>query len=414
VGYQDSGPRESADGDVIRFGSERPPPGRPWLRGALAAAVVGALVVVAVARSIHHAPSRPAAKPSPPPVVVRGAGRRLLGVTAGWELFGRGINYLVSIQPATGIVSLTMVPPLQSNNSDVALIVGPHQAVIRSYDEVPGYLVPDGMPAQPLAGPLATDSPGPVIPGPHPGQAWVQWVQPANQANQALLLVNGNGKLAGQSIRLPPHALPATAVSDGRGYVLLLTTSNALYDAGPTWDHRISAQILAVGPTAWLGLACSRPGQCHNVVIDPATGAQRVLPGPAVQDALTFAWPTVGVTSPDGTTAAVAVFSHGSTVTVRLINLRTGVSTPVPVQLNNAPGYQTMAWSPDSRWLFVVAGGTRLVAVSEHAGQVRSLGVTLPAISEVAVRAAPGEATSANLAIAPGVAGPLPPPGTVP
>jgi hypothetical protein len=48
---------------------------------------------------------------------------------------------------------------------------------------------------------------------------------------------------------------------------------------------------------------------------------------------------------------------------------------------------QSMAWSPDSRWLFVAAAGGRLVAASTRTGRAESLGVTLPAVNQVAIRA---------------------------
>jgi uncharacterized protein YjiK len=49
-----------------------------------------------------------------------------------------------------------------------------------------------------------------------------------------------------------------------------------------------------------------------------------------------------------------------------------------------------MAWSPDSRWLFVVTDTGAVRVVSASTGQVGSLGVRLPFISQVAVRDAPG------------------------
>ena len=48
-----------------------------------------------------------------------------------------------------------------------------------------------------------------------------------------------------------------------------------------------------------------------------------------------------------------------------------------------------MAWSPDSRWLFVVTDTGAVRAVNAGTGQLASLGVRLPFISQIAVRAAP-------------------------
>jgi len=49
-----------------------------------------------------------------------------------------------------------------------------------------------------------------------------------------------------------------------------------------------------------------------------------------------------------------------------------------------------MAWSPDSQWLFAVGAAGRLLAISVRTGRAVSVGVPLPPLSQVAVRAAPG------------------------
>jgi hypothetical protein len=50
---------------------------------------------------------------------------------------------------------------------------------------------------------------------------------------------------------------------------------------------------------------------------------------------------------------------------------------------------ESMAWSPDSRWLFAAAGGD-LYAVSQRSGQIanlsRTLGPALPQLSQLSVR----------------------------
>ena len=74
--------------------------------------------------------------------------------------------------------------------------------------------------------------------------------------------------------------------------------------------------------------------------------------------------------------------------TVQLISLRTGTTTNLGVQAGAASGYQqSMVWSPDSRWLFVVAAHGRLVAVRASTGLAQGLGVTLPPVSQIAIQA---------------------------
>src|SRR5215469_9213120 len=128
---------------MVQFGGRRSPGGR-WLpRIALACLILAAIVAVAVRGAGHH-PQDAAKTPPPPAVRVIAIGHPLHGVTAGWELFARGPDHLRRIQLAHGKISVTYVPPLLSANPDVAFVIGAHEAVIRSADLVPGYVVPDG------------------------------------------------------------------------------------------------------------------------------------------------------------------------------------------------------------------------------------------------------------------------------
>jgi WD40-like Beta Propeller Repeat len=129
---------------------------------------------------------------------------------------------------------------------------------------------------------------------------------------------------------------------------------------------------------------------CHYEVVDITTGSLRALPGPASAGVpYYFSWPPTGVISPDGSTAAVAENGHGGRLTVHLIDLRTGVTTDLDVPVS-APGgdasEQAMAWSPDGRWLFVAASGGQLVVVNQRTGRAESLGISLPAVDQVAIR----------------------------
>ncbi len=385
MGYRDAGPGEPGADDVVGFGRDRQPR-RPWQTGALLALAACVVVAFAVVRLVDdgHRPGAPS-QSQPLPVVTQ-ASPDLLGVTGSWELFARGSSFLVRIQLASGRVTRTLVPPLESNNPVVAFLVGPQEAVIRSYDEVPGYLVPDGAPARQLTGVLA-DYVGPLLPGPDDSQAWALVSEPEYDR---LALVGLNGKVTGTSIRLPlGGALPATAIPDERGYAMLLTSANRIYDAGPTWDRRVPSTVIAIGPTAWLSLSCHR--RCRDVVTDANTGVQRTLPGPGLTDSA-FTWPTLGVISPDGSVAAVPVSQPRSPggVALDLVNLTTGARTQTDVAMNPVPAYQGMAWSPDSRWLFVVASAGRLVAVNPATGRATGLGMPLPPVSQVAVMPAPG------------------------
>ena len=67
-----------------------------------------------------------------------------------------------------------------------------------------------------------------------------------------------------------------------------------------------------------------------------------------------------------------------------LLDLTTGLSRPVPTAVNPRYPTDTLAWSPDSRWLFVATG--ELLAVNPRAAKVHALGLQVSSITQVGVR----------------------------
>ena len=390
-------PPPGGGSDEVQFGPSRGPRVRlaAWLRRLLArrlALGIAALVTLAVAAFVlattrhpgHHRPGvtgsavtgRPQAQPwwvAARPVVAVGAGHPLLGVRSGWELFGAGPGVLIRIQWAVGRVTRTAIPALQSTGP-VFFVVGPHQAIIRPLDFVPGYLVPDDQPARVL--PAALGTAGPAFPGPRPGQVWVQ---SGSGAETVMSLVTTSGARIGSSIRLPAD-VGYGAVPDGRGN-LAVERNGAAYDVLPGGLRRVAAGTLAAtGPSAWLIAQCPSARHCAGVVVNPATGTRRVLPDEAARPG----WPP-GITSPDGQYAAVLGSGPDGTAILHLINLSTGSDRRVAIAL--APqGPPGLAWSPDSRWLFAATEDGALHAIDPQTGQVRSLGVPLPPVTYLAVR----------------------------
>jgi hypothetical protein len=377
VRSDDSSRRRSLDeGDQVSFGPRRPV-GR-WGPGRLliaCGAVLAAAAAAAATLIIGHGNNPPRARPaSTGPVSTSEAGPRLLGVRASWELFGYGDGRVVRIQFASGRITQTAVPV--QNIGTASLVVGPHEVVISHLDMVPGYLVPDGRPARPLSGPLGKG--GIAIPGPQPGTAWVQ----ATFQATSMPLVRMDGTGTGVSVRLPPGRGYSQAMSDGRGGALVVDigeTAATSGDVRPGGFQPIAGMPAAVGPTRWLVVDCRAGDRCSNVVVDPATGARRTLPG-------SWAEPSQGargVIAPDGSAAAIAAVS-GDRATLHLLNLVSGSDQQIPVSLDAAD--QTLAWSPDSRWLFVVTAQGKLAAVDARTGHVEGLGVSLPRLSLIAVR----------------------------
>jgi hypothetical protein len=341
----------------------------------VAAGVIAAGVIVAAGRGTKPpAASATATAPgaAPAAVAVTKLGHRLLGVRAGWQLFALGQQEMVRIQLARGRVTRTQIPLLMSSGP-VSLLAGPHEAIIRPLDFVPGYLVPDGQKARTLRGVLSHG--GMVFPGPRPGQVWTLI------SGRAVHLAGFDGGKLGAVIRLPAGD-GWLVTSDDRGY-LLIYRKDQVYDARPGVTRRITAgSVAAVGPTRWLAVHCRPRHRCSDVVIDPATGTHRHLGHRRIGSAVP------GIISPDGSTAALLRGGAADPITVHLLNLNSGTDRAVPVHADRglfAPG--NMAWSPDSRWLFVIAVNGKLVAVSASTGAVRGIGTALPPVIQLAVRA---------------------------
>jgi hypothetical protein len=362
--------------EIIEFGSGQ----SRWRRGAtalLAAGLAAALLVKAADQPGHRHP------PAPPAVAVTQTGHRLLGVQAGWELFGLDQDGIVSVRFDRGQIIRTALPPPEGDGPE-SLIVGPHQAIVRPLDNVPGYLVPDGAPPRPLTGLLAAGSL--LLPGPGPAQEWL-----VNGNANSLTLLGPDGRPASPDadhIVLPADRWVAlSAMSDGRGDLLISGVSGGQYDVSRAGVRHVGALLDAVGPARWLGVSCTKAA-CQNVVINPVTGSRRVLPGPALH-LLTWPWPyEPGTVAPDGRTAAVVVGTGGRGVGLTEINLVTGATARIGVPVTENTSSQTMVWSPDSKWLFVVSAAGLLLAVSTASRQVAGLGVPLPDFSQLAIRAA--------------------------
>ena len=392
-----SGPGKDGRDEIVEFGRDRSAARRPlppWVPRVLLACLVLAAVVIVAVRGVSHQ-GRSAAK-APPPTRVTLVGHRLLGVTAGWELFARGPDELLRIQLAQGKITQTYVPPLETASPDVAFVIGAHEAVIRPSDLVPGYVVPDGGQARPLTGVLSDG--GPLVPGPVGSQA--AWVASGSPTSPGLSLITLTGHRSGPSIRFQSGGpqVPATAISDGRGDVLVTDNNDfVVYDSGPGWDRSVPGTVIAIGPTEWLVDACDPLGlHCRDEVVGASSGSRRALPGaPPAGPYYYFDWPPTGVISPDGSTAALAESGRNERLTVHLVDLRTGATRDLNVPVGMSGGdlnvggnanENSMVWSPDGRWLFVAATGGKLVVVDTRTGRVEGLGVRLPAVDQVAIR----------------------------
>jgi hypothetical protein len=301
----------------------------------------------------------------------------LLGVTAGWELFGWGPETVVRIEMARGRITRTAVPP-PGSSGPVSFVVGRNWAVVRPLDAVPGVLVPDGQPPSRAAGALGTS--GPAFPGPDPNTLWA----PAANNASAMNLVKPDGSPAGVSIALPDiMGGPGGAEPDGTGYLLVRGTGGA-YLGRPEGLRRITTGgVLAVGPSRWLTKECDDQHRCTPTVIDRNTGARHPLAGLSVGES----GGVTGAISPGGAVAALYEADPNGNLGLHLIRLDTGTDRRVNVTLGQYPEFGSIVWSPDSRWLFVAGGGGHLYPIEAATGTLFDLGVQLPQVSHLAIRA---------------------------
>lgn len=362
------GPRE-----VVQFG--RPiRPRRFRLGTLLLACLVAVALVLVVVRSGGH---RGAA--SPPPMAVSYLGQPIPGLRADWQLIGLDGNGVVAVEFARGRIVRTTIPGL-ADAGLVSLVAAPGEVLVRPVDNVPGYVVQDDEPARPLTGVLRHG--GLLLPGPTATEQWL------DSHNFNLVLVGPGGKP--EHAHLPESALlwanQVPVISDGRGGFILTGASGSVYDANDGTLRTVNALPLAVGPRNWLGLQCDN-GNCRNVVISAATGVSRTLPGPA---SYTNPWPwqpLPGVVSPNGAAAAIVVPGNfENQARLDLVSLRSGAALRVPVPVAADASSQSLTWSPDSRWLFVVTAHGALAIVDARTDRPLHLSLGLSGLSQILIR----------------------------
>jgi len=363
-------------GDTVEFGRpSRPLPRRLSLLGLTG--LVAATIAVAITRpGTQHAP------PPPPAVAVTDVGHPILGVRAGWQLYGFSGRAVVAVQFARGRIVRTRIPPLDGDGV-VSLVAGRGETLVRPLDNVPGYAVPDGEPARRLTGVLAHG--GTLLPGPTLAEQWLD-----ESAGGIVLVGHGKAEPSQRAERalLSPHSQSIT--SDGAGGILLAdAASGIVYDMTPGLQRPVGNDLmLAVGPRNWLALSCRANGSpCREVVISAATGAEHVLQGPAVA-ANPWPWqPLPGTVSPDGSMAAVVVPGQSQNQAwLELVSMRTGAGVRVPVPVTASSTSQSLAWSPDSRWLFVVTAGGTLAVVDARTSHPQHLNLGLSGLQQILIR----------------------------
>ncbi len=309
--------------------------------------------------------------PSGSPVRVSSAGHRLLDVPADWELFALAPGFVIRIQLAQGRVTSTPVPAV-AGDVPAIFIAAADRAFVRTMDNTPGAVVRDGKSATELPKPfLQTNF---LLPGSDLRHLWAE-------TGSGLALFTLDGRPTGAQMEIPLNG--SVLGSDDAGYALLAGIGGT-YAARPGAVHRVtSGQLLATGPTRWLTVECDDSLTCVNVVTERATGAHHILDTPV--DAYQL---SIGAISPDGRTMALPRSDGGVTSNgLELLDLDAGLHNSVEVSLKtDGQGGPSLAWSPDSRWLFTVDAAGRLMVVNRATGRVAPLGVKLPPVIQLAFR----------------------------
>lgn len=289
--------------------------------------------------------------------------------SADWELVGfqwsRSISVgpanVIRYRPATGELTTTAVPVLQSNGPLSFLVTSPG-VIIHPWDGVSSYLVPAGGPSFGLAGLLARG--GQALPGPDPGHVWVE---NSDDSATSFTLVDATGESTGQQISLPSTVEAYGVRPDGTGY-LMVAGIGGTYLAKPDGLHLITpGSVLAAGPTRLLVYECDATYDCASQVVDRATGERSAGPGIFLNGTDGM----FGMVSPNGHCAVVFGGGHAVMSPAALIDLGTGQVHGINIDLGTSgPGSSPVAFTPDGHYLLVADRSGAVIPVDTTTGKL--------------------------------------------
>lgn len=417
MGTGDAERDDTGGGEVVEFGSPGGGRGpRWWWLLAIGVVVVAVIAVLAIRQQTEpaadpgptpaatgaptpedHATTAPPLTPAPSRREKQPAGTAgspehrdlsMLHASSDFDLFVYGDGKLLRLQPAQNRMTVTTLHR-RDQGTPLRIIVGADRVILQPRWSGSGVVVPAGKPAHRLGRVFGGDSA--VFPGPDDRHLWV-----LGQANplagggqgRTLHLVDLDGDATGTTLTLPGPLTPLSVQPDGQGY-LLASGVGGVYDVRPGRLRRITTGVvLAIGPTRFLVFECDDQLRCETVAVDRDSGARHTVPREKPVRPLPF---TVqlgadGVVSPDGRTAAV-VTATGGRPALRLIDLDSGAVRRVGLSLGD---YQLstqgwLAWSPDSRWLYV-ANNSGLHVVDPRSGHAQAVALPVSQARAVAVR----------------------------
>lgn len=298
-------------------------------------------------------------------------GAPLLPAPAMLEVIVHTVNSIVRIDVDRGRIVRTPVPRI-SSTAPTFVVAGATSVLVRPYDNVPGYVVPDdGWPAL-TTGLLAPGTYG-TYAGPSADQAWV--LGHDGKGNR-LWLVHFDGRAAGEEIALPQ--LSAWG-SDGAGGIVIAGQSGAYYVGTNGLSRITEGEILAAGPNAWLIRECEGAA-CRTAVIDRTTSSRRNMRFSIAGD-----FQRGGSVSPDGRFAALV--SKAQPYALTLLDLTSGEQGPtLATSTSYWLDFSDLAWSPDSRFLFFTDSRSTLKYYDRVTNQVAPLAVEFQGIESFTTR----------------------------
>jgi hypothetical protein len=205
------------------------------------------------------------------------------------------------------------------------------------------------------------------------------WRQLRSNPSPTLGLATLDGTVVGGRFTAPASA-QSPLEPDGAGSFYFIGVGGA-YDVRSGVLNRVTTgSLLAVGPSHWVAVECDDAYLCATVVVDVGTGIRRVLGGPREVNV------PIGAVAPDGAVAATYRISAAGALSLQLLDLTSGRVRPVRVQLSQDFRDGSVVWAPDSSRLFVVDAASRIQVVDPATGAVRPLGLSLPPLTQLAIR----------------------------
>jgi hypothetical protein len=126
---------------------------------------------------------------------------------------------------------------------------------------------------------------------------------------------------------------------------------------------------------------CDAQHHCHGVVIDRSSGDRH-----NVDLAASNVSPWLAAMSSDGQYVAVIYASAHDPVSLHVLDLQRGLDRLTTVQVDQTLQEGSLAWSPDSDYLFVAGVKGRLWVIKPATGAVSEFPVRLPPIRQLAAR----------------------------